>query len=204
MKKQLFPLNLAHLQYFAEQGAESASDGAPEGAGAEAQEQHTEEFKAIKTQSELDSLTNKAVQKALEKYKRGEAERIKEALEREKDYSKLSDEDRARKEFEDERAEFEEAKAAFEHEKLVIQIEKDLVAKGLPSELAETFAMQGEADKALDAVKVFEEAFNKAVGEKVKESLRQNPPGSSGGGSATSNYGERLASSVAGASGKII
>ena len=204
MKKQLFPLNLAHLQYFAEQGAESASDGAPEGAGAEAQEQHTEEFKAIKTQSELDSLTNKAVQKALEKYKRGEAERIKEALEREKDYSKLSDEDRARKEFEDERAEFEEAKAAFEHEKLVIQIEKDLVAKGLPSELAETFALQGEADKALDAVKVFEDAFNKAVGEKVKESLRQNPPGSSGGGSATSNYGERLASNMAGYSEKII
>lgn len=203
MKKQLFPLNLAHLQYFAEQGAEGASDGALEGAGAE-KEQHTEEFKAIKTQSELDSLTNKAVQKALEKYKRGEAERIKEALEREKDYSKLSDEDRARKEFEDERAEFEEAKAAFEHEKLVIQIEKDLVAKGLPSELAETFAMQGEADKALDAVKVFEEAFNKAVGEKVKESLRQNPPGSSGGGSATSNYGERLASNMAGSSGKII
>mgnify|MGYP000196425426 CR=1 FL=1 len=67
--------------------------------------------KGPQSQSELDSLTNKAVQKALENYKKGEQERIKqriaEALEKEKDYANLSAAERAKREFEDSKSAFE-------------------------------------------------------------------------------------------------
>lgn len=210
MSKQRLAMTLKNLQTFAE-GGES---GAGENSGANQQQvgeggtkqgdPTTPQFKAPQSQSELDSLTNKAVQKALENYKKGEADRIAEALKREKDYSQLSDAERAKKEFEDQQSAFAEEKAAFEHEKLVVQIEKDLVTKGLPSELAGTFAAVGNADEALKNVGVFENAFNKAVADKVKENLRQATPGTAGGVNQSDNYGASLASKATQMSGKII
>lgn len=159
-------------------------------------------FKAPQTQSELDSITNKAVQKALENYKAGEKKRIAEAIKKEKDYASLSDDERDKKEFEDQQAAFAKEKAAFEHEKLVVQVEKDLISKGLPAEFAELLAV-GDAATALAQVGKFEVAFNAAVSEKVKESLRQPAPESGGNGSSQVNYGARLAEGSHGTGGEI-
>lgn len=163
-------------------------------------------FKAPQSQSELDSYTNKAIQKALENQRKDEAKRIddavKNALAKEKDYSKLSEEERQQREFEDSKKAFEAEKAKFEHEKLVVQVEKDLIAKGLPSEFAELLATK-DAEDALEQVKTFESAFKKAVAEKVKKTVRQETPANGGGLSKQTNYGANLASKAAQQSTKL-
>ena len=95
-KQQLLALNARNLQFFAEGGEAGAPEGGgndsggidpTEGNGAEGT---NPTFEAPKTQSELDSIINKSNQKTLENYKKGEAQRIQdaiaEALKKEKDF----------------------------------------------------------------------------------------------------------------------
>lgn len=157
----------------------------------------TDDFTPPTTQSELDSLIGKAVDTALKnqqaKHQKALDEAVQTALAKEKDYSKLSAEQRERKEYEDEKTRFEEEKAQFALEKLTVQIEKDLVSKGLPVELAGTFALAGDEKSALEAVTAFKSAFDKAVAEEVKKSVRQNEPGQRTGTAGAQNYGADLA-----------
>ena len=159
------------------------------------------DFKAPQSQSELDSIVNKAVQTALKNQKKSEETRINEAiakaLKKEQDYSKLSAAERASKEFEDQKAEFEKKVAQFELEKLNMAVKEDLVSKGLPVELAEMFSHAGNAAEALKMVGKFEKVFNDAVAEKVKTTIRQNAPkAASAGGTQTDNFGAQLAKST--------
>ena len=190
-KQQLLALNARNLQFFAEGGESGGADAGGNDSGlnndagnndAGNNDAHETDpvFEGPKTQSELDSIINKANQKALDNYKKGEAQRIQdavaEALKKEKDYSQLSEEERAKREFEDSKKAFAEEKAKFEHDKLVVQVEKDLVSKGLPAEFAELFALD-TAENSLKKVGEFETVFNQAVAEAVKVSLRQKAPG---------------------------
>ncbi|MFB5967436.1 DUF4355 domain-containing protein [Streptococcus thermophilus] len=159
------------------------------------------DFQAPQSQSELDSIVNKAVQTALSNYKKGEEARVSEAiakaLQKEQDYSKLSAAERASKEFEDQKAEFEKQVAEFELEKLNMAVKEDLVSKGLPVELAEMFSHAGNAAEALKMVGTFEKVFNDAVAEKVKTTIRQNAPKAATiGGTQTDNFGAKLAKST--------
>ncbi|ETW90646.1 DUF4355 domain-containing protein [Streptococcus thermophilus] len=159
------------------------------------------DFQAPQSQSELDSIVNKAVQTALKNQKKSEETRINEAiakaLKKEQDYSKLSAAERASKEFEDQKAEFEKKVAQFELEKLNMAVKEDLVSKGLPVELAEMFSHAGNAAEALKMVGTFEKVFNDAVAEKVKTTIRQNAPkAASIGGTQTDNFGAKLAKST--------
>ena len=159
------------------------------------------DFKAPQSQSELDSIVNKAVQTALSNHKKGEEKRINEAvakaLQKEQDYSKLSAAERASKEFEDQKAEFEKQVAQFEFEKLNMAVKEDLISKGLPVELAEMFSHAENASEALKLVGTFEKVFNDAVAEKVKTTIRQNAPkAASIGGTQTDNFGAKLAKST--------
>lgn len=159
------------------------------------------DFQAPQSQSELDSIVNKAVQTALKNQKKSEETRINEAiakaLKKEQDYSKLSAAERASKEFEDQKAEFEKKVAQFELEKLNMAVKEDLVSKVLPVELAEMFSHAGNAAEALKMVGKFEKVFNDAVAEKVKTTIRQNAPkAASIGGTQTDNFGAKLAKST--------
>lgn len=159
------------------------------------------DFQAPQSQSELDSIVNKAVQTALKNQKKSEETRINEAiakaLKKEQDYSKLSAAERASKEFEDQKAEFEKQVAEFELEKLNMAVKQDLVSKGLPVELAEMFSHAGNAAEALKMVGTFEKVFNDAVADKVKATIRQNTPkAASAGGTQTDNFGAKLAKST--------
>lgn len=164
-------------------------------------ENQSSDFQAPQSQSERDSIVNKAVQKALSNYKKGEETRINEAiakaLKKEQDYSKLSAAERASKEFEDQKSEFEKQVAQFEFEKLNMAVKEDLVSKGLPVELAEMFSHSENASEALKLVGTFEKVFNDAVAEKVKTTIRQNTPkAASIGGTQTDNFGAKLAKST--------
>lgn len=159
------------------------------------------DFQAPQSQSELDSIVNKAVQTALNNHKKGEEKRVNEAiakaLQKEQDYSKLSAAERASKEFEDQKAEFEKQVAQFEFEKLNMAVKEDLVSKGLPVELAGMFSHAENASEALKLVGIFEKVFNDAVAEKVKTTIRQNAPkAASIGGTQTDNFGAKLAKST--------
>ena len=89
-------LNMRNLQFFAETG--DAGAGSAEADNSQDIQEVSSDYKAPETQSELDSLINKANQKALENYKQGEAERIQtaiaEGIKKEKDYANLSAKER--------------------------------------------------------------------------------------------------------------
>lgn len=186
MNKQ-FLLKL-NLQHFAEEGTtESISSET--------------EFKAPATQSELDSIVNKAVQTALSNQKNKSEEefqsRIEAEIKKREDYAKLSETQKRDRDFEERQNKFNEEVAAFKYSQLVMEVKEDLINKKLPVELAETFAKHGSAEEALKAVNVFEKAFKEAVNEAVKESARQTTPNVGvTGAEKTMNLGARLAQGV--------
>lgn len=157
-------------------------------------------FEPIESQSELDSRIGKAVNTALEnqkaKHQKELNDAIENALKREKDYSKLTEDERKKQELDDERSAFEKERQEFEFEKLVTDVKDDLIANELPSSFAIYLAVEGDVEKSKENVRIFKEEYNNAVAEGVKKSLRQNDPryGSNGqAGKKTTNYGAQLA-----------
>ena len=190
MNKQ-FLLKL-NIQYFSEEGA---TEGAVESAPTEP------EFKAPSSQSELDSIVNKAVQTALNNQKNKSDEdfqkRVEAEIKKREDYAKLSETQKRDRDFEERQNKFNEEVAAFKQSQLIMEVKEDLLSKNLPVELAETFAKHGSAEEALKAVTVLERAFQDAVANAVKASARQTTPGASGTGfDKQMNIGQRLAKGV--------
>ena len=189
MSKYLLKLN---IQYFSEEGA---TEGAVESAPTEP------EFKAPSSQSELDSIVNKAVQTALNNQKSKSEDdfqkRVEAEIKKREDYAKLSETQKRDRDFEERRNKFNEEVAAFKQSQLIMEVKEDLLSKNLPVELAETFAKHGTAEEALKAVTVLERAFQDAVANAVKASARQTTPGASGTGfDKQMNIGQRLAKGV--------
>lgn len=190
MNKQ-FLLKL-NIQYFSEEGA---TEGAVESAPTE------QEFKAPSSQSELDSIVNKAVQTALNNQKSKSEDdfqkRVEAEIKKREDYAKLSETQKRDRDFEERQNKFNEEVAAFKQSQLIMEVKEDLLSKNLPVELAETFAKHGSAEEALKAVTVLERAFQDAVANAVKASARQTTPGASGTGfDKQMNIGQRLAKGV--------
>lgn len=190
MSKQ-FLLKL-NIQYFSEEGA---TEGAVESAPTEP------EFKAPSSQSELDSIVNKAVQTALNNQKSKSEDdfqkRVEAEIKKREDYAKLSETQKRDRDFEERQNKFNEEVAAFKQSQLIMEVKEDLLSKNLPVELAETFAKHGSAEEALKAVTVLERAFQDAVANAVKASARQTTPGASGTGfDKQMNIGQRLAKGV--------
>jgi conserved hypothetical protein len=190
MNKQ-FLLKL-NIQYFSEEGA---TEGAVESAPTEP------EFKAPSSQSELDSIVNKAVQTALNNQKSKSEDdfqkRVEAEIKKREDYAKLSETQKRDRDFEEWQNKFNEEVAAFKQSQLIMEVKEDLLSKNLPVELAETFAKHGSAEEALKAVTVLERAFQDAVANAVKASARQTTPGASGTGfDKKMNIGQRLAKGV--------
>lgn len=189
MSKYLLKLN---IQYFSEEGA---TEGAVESAPTEP------EFKAPSSQSELDSIVNKAVQTALNNQKSKSEDdfqkRVEAEIKKREDYAKLSETQKRDRDFEERQNKFNEEVAAFKQSQLIMEVKEDLLSKNLPVELAETFAKHGTAEEALKAVTVLERAFQDAVANAVKASARQTTPGASGTGfDKQMNIGQRLAKGV--------
>lgn len=190
MNKQ-FLLKL-NIQYFSEEGA---AEGAVESAPTE------QDFKAPASQSELDSIVNKAVQTALNNQKSKSEDdfqkRVEAEIKKREDYAKLSETQKRDRDFEERQNKFNEEVAAFKQSQLIMEVKEDLLSKNLPVELAETFAKHGSAEEALKAVTVLERAFQDAVANAVKASARQTTPGASGTGfDKQMNIGQRLAKGV--------
>lgn len=209
-KKNKLKMN---LQYFAEndnqESGQEVNGNQKDKTGNE--EDHNEQSALPQTQSELDTLINKANQKAIRNakkdlYSKDDLEaKIQEALKKQKEYEELSDDQKKEKEFEDKVKAFKTEKAEFEKEKLVTQVKSDLIDKGLPTSIelddgkafnfAELFVGdKANSEEALAAVTAFETAFNQALAKELKEQIKQSTPGSSfGSTSKRESLGSQLA-----------
>lgn len=186
IKMELLKLN---LQMFAEGEGETTGDEGNIGEN---------NFTPITDQSTLDALTNKAVQAALaKKQKQYEADlqaKIQEEVNKQKEYSQLSDEDRRNKELEDEKAQFEKEKAEFKYKTLLVEVKNDLADKGLPTDIADIVAVAGDDAKSLDNVKRLAKVIEDARAEERKAAIRQSEPSNGGNGTSTpTNRGAELA-----------
>lgn len=181
------------LQYFAEEDEHDEENNKQE---ENDEENDEEEIELPKNQSELDALINKANQKAIRNATKGlltpeEAQQmVRDEIDKEKEYSELSEEERKQREFEDERKKFEDERKKFEYDKLIIDVKSDLVERGLPATLAEMLAVQGDKEKSLEAVVEFEKTFKQALAEERKKDYQQHVPGSGSGGG--NNNGKSL------------
>lgn len=123
-------------------------------------------------------------------------ERIKTALKEEKDYAKMSEDEKERKRFENDRKKFEKEREEFEYSKLMVSVSQDLLDKGLPSEFAEFVTVKGDSEKSLENVGVLKDKFDTAVAAAAKELVKQ-PGVSDGQGSINAkSLGAQLAQGV--------
>lgn len=185
-----------NLQYFAEQDQEDNSANQEtnneEDDSQEEQQENNQENNLPQTQSELDSLINKANQRAIENakkdmYSKDDVQQmIDEAIQNQKDYEGLSEEDKDKKKLEDDRKKLEQDRQAFEKERLTAQIKADLADKGLPTvvdidgedyDFAQLFAGVKDNQEAFNSVSAFHKAFNEAVAKQRKEGMKQRTPG---------------------------
>lgn len=192
------PLN---LQMFAEE-VDGANEAGANDTADEADNESGELFEAITNQSDFDSKVNKAVQSALDNQRKKADKETKDAiakaLEKEKSYSEMSEEERKVAELTDREAQLEKRASELEFKELLADISTDLASKELPVKFAETLAVAGDKEKSLVNVTEFEKEFKSHVAEGVKKALRQSDPGTGAGGSKQTNYGAELAKNTAG------
>lgn len=135
----------------------------------------TQEELEQKIQSETDRKVTKALETAKEKWEQEYSEKLEKAKREAADLAKLSEEERQKKEFEKQQQKLEEERKAFRREKLELQAEKTLIEKGFDSNMV-PLVIAEDAEKTLERINLFEEAFTKAVELKVDERLKGKTP----------------------------
>lgn len=96
--------------------------------------------------------------------------------EKERDFAKMSKEQRAKVEFDDERAKFESDRKAFMQEKQQAQIAADLSEKGLPKAFSKVLAMVENDEEVLALIDEAVKEQSALIDSKTKALLAGNPP----------------------------
>lgn len=96
--------------------------------------------------------------------------------EKERDFAKMSKEQRAKAEFDDERAKFEADRKAFIQEKQQAQIAADLAEKGLPKAFSKVLAMVENDEEVLSLIDEAVKEQSALIDSKTKALLAGNPP----------------------------
>lgn len=99
-----------------------------------------------------------------------------EEAQRERDFAKMSKEQRAKVEFDDERAKFESDRKAFMQEKQQAQIAADLSEKGLPKAFSKVLAMVENDEEVLALIDEAVKEQTALIDSKTKALLAGNPP----------------------------
>lgn len=106
-------------------------------------------------------------QKALKAYQDAEKER---------DFAKMSKEQRAKAELDDERAQLDAERKAFLQEKQQGQIADDLAEKGLPKSFAKVLALLDDDEEVLTLIAEAVKEQSELIDSKTKTLLSGNPP----------------------------
>lgn len=169
-----------NLQFFADEGGNDnpqGNEGNPDD-----QQQNNEEkivLTAEELQRKIDSETDRKLEKALKTARANWEKEFQEKLEQEKReaerLAKLSEKERKEEELRKREEELERRLREIERKELKADAIGVLTAKQLPTQFVD-FLLGENAEKTLENINAFKEAFDKAVEEKVKEALAGTPP----------------------------
>lgn len=171
------------LQLFAE-GGEGAGEGNGEGSGEGGKEPKRLELTEEELQSKIDSETDKRIQKALQTAKTKWEKEFSEKLEEEKReaerLAKLSEKERRDEELKKREQDIAERLKNLERKELRADAVSVLTEKELPSSFVD-FLLAENAEKTLENINDFKQAFDDAVNARVNEVIKQDVPGSGSG-----------------------
>lgn len=184
------------LQFFAEDGGSDAQDNGSDAQGQQGQI-------VFNNQSELDALVDKRISKALEtaqeKWATDWQSKTQSMLDQERKKADMSAEERLKADIEQQKAELEQQRLELQKEKDEASLIKQLNADKLPSELVEVFRpLFGGEQKNIDAQykavsKVFRDAVQNAVNERMLSNSQNKPSGNGGTGTTTQSRAESFA-----------
>lgn len=154
-------------------------------------------------QSELDTLVDKRISRALataqEKWATDWQNKTQSMLEQEREKANMSTEERLKADIEQQKAELEQQRLELQKEKDEASLIKQLNADKLPSELVEVFRpLFGGEQKNIEAQykavsKVFRDAVQNAVNERMLSNSQNKPSGNGGTGTTKQSRAERFA-----------
>ncbi|CAI3296861.1 hypothetical protein CIRMBP1257_00521 [Enterococcus cecorum] len=154
-------------------------------------------------QSDLDALVDKRISRALataqEKWATDWQSKTQTMLEQEREKANMSTEERLKADIEQQKQELEQQRLELQKEKDEASLIKQLNADKLPSELVEVFrplfgGEQKNIDDQYKAVsKVFRDAVQNAVNERMLSNSQNKPSGNGGTGTVTQSRAERFA-----------
>lgn len=153
-----------------------AEDTGADGEGKEADvKTYTEDEVNSKIQSETDRRVTEALKTARSKWEKEYEEKLaKEKSEAEK-LAKMTADERAKAEFEEERKKFEEDRAKFQRDQLELETVKELTKLGINTEFS-SFLMGKDAEETNSNIKLFKEKFDNVVESMVLERLKGKTP----------------------------
>lgn len=172
-KKPLLPLD---LQYFAEGDGEEGKEGEQGNEKVEITQNDLEK----KIEAESDRKLESALKNKKREWDDALQSKIDEAIREKERLSSLSDKERKDEELSTREKDLEKRLKEIERKELKADAVSDLKDKGLPSSFAE-FLLADDAENTLKNINEFKTAFDEAVNATVKERLRQDTPGISGG-----------------------
>lgn len=194
MKKLKLPMM---LQFFAEDNGSDAQD-------TQVTDTQGQQGKIVfNNQSELDTLVDKRISRALataqEKWANDWQNKTQSMLEQEREKANMSAEERLKADIEQQKAELEQQRLELQKERDEASLIKQLNADKLPSELVEVFRpLFGGEQKTIDAQykavsKVFRDAVQNAVNERMLSNSQNKPSGNGGTGTTTQSRAESFA-----------
>ena len=126
-------------------------------------------------QREADRRVAKALENAQAKWEKDFEKKMQEQLKEREELAKLSEKERQEKEFENQQKQFEQERLKFEREKLKYQAERDLLDKGLPTEIA-PYVLGENAEQTLETINGVHGVWQKAIEEEVNKRLATDKP----------------------------
>lgn len=156
-------LNYFKLQLFADDEGENQQNE-------QAQAEQPKTF----TQEELDAIVSKRLAKEKTKLEE-ERKALLTKAEQEKELAKLSEKERAQKEFELKQSEFEKERQEFQRQKLELETVKELDKRSLPVEFSNMVLGEGSED-TLERINAFEKQWQAALEKAVNERMKGTTP----------------------------
>lgn len=151
--------------------------------GTENQQQTEDKVELPQSQSELDSIIGKAIDKALKNNDKKWAEKTEKAVADAKkeaeSYAKMTQAQRKNAEMEKREKALDEREAKLNHKALIADIQADLTEKGLPTVFAESLSLLKDNETIASATQAIKDAWDKSVNDRLKANARQKTPGTS-------------------------
>ena len=155
------------------------------------------------SKSDLDALVDKRISRALataqEKWANDWQSKTQSMLEQEREKANMSAEERLKADIEQQKAELEQQRLELQKERDEASLIKQLNADKLPSELVEVFRpLFGGEQKTIETQykavsKVFRDAVQNAVNERMLSNSQNKPSGNGGTGAVTQSRAESFA-----------